>query len=74
MFMFETLKLVPSRIWFVEGEVVAVLGFAVVILAWMLVPFWEVKRKMFGKYRPMTVIGIASLVYIIALTAYGYLA
>lgn len=73
MFMFETLKFIPGHVLFVEGEVLAVLFFGVLILAWLLVPFWEIKAKPGRKVRPMTVIGVVAIVYILVLTALGYL-
>jgi cytochrome b6 len=72
MFMFETLKVLPAHILFVEGEVVGVLLFGVAALAWLLVPFWEIKAKPGRKWRPMRIIGIFVLLYIIILTILGY--
>ena len=40
-FMFTTLKLVPGHVLFVEGEKLAILGFMVGGLLWMLVPFLD---------------------------------
>jgi cytochrome b6 len=72
MFMFETLKLLPAHILFVEGEVVGVVFFGVAALAWLLVPVWEIRAKPGRSYRPMRVIGIFVLLYIIILTVIGY--
>ncbi len=72
MFMFQTLKFIPAHVWFMEGEILGILGFGVLGLAWLLVPFWEIKDKPGSKYGPMTVIGIIAVVYIIILTILGY--
>jgi quinol-cytochrome oxidoreductase complex cytochrome b subunit len=73
MFMFQTLKYIPAHVWFLEGEVVGILGFGLVAIAWVLVPFWEIKAKPGAKYRPMNIIGIIGIIYIIVLTIIGYL-
>ncbi len=72
MFMFQTLKFIPAHVWFMEGEVLGILGFGVIGLAWLLVPFWEIKDKPGRKFKPMTVIGIIAVIYIIILTILGY--
>ncbi len=72
MFMFQTLKLLPAHIWIFEGEILGVLGFGLIALAWLLVPFWEIKARPDRKYKPMAVIGILAIIYIIILTAVGY--
>ena len=73
MFMFQTLKFIPAHVLFMEGEVFGVLGFAILGLAWCLVPLWEIKAKPGWKVRPMAVIGVIAIVYIVLLTALGYL-
>jgi cytochrome b6 len=73
MFMFQTLKLLPAHILFLEGEVVGILGFGILAIAWALVPFWEIKSKPGKKPRPMTIIGMVVIVYILALTIIGYI-
>ncbi len=73
MFMFQTLKLIPAHVLGIEGEVLGVLGFTVVIGAWLLVPFWEIKAKPNRKVRPMIVVGVFAIMYMLVLTAMGYL-
>ena len=41
LFMFQTLKLIPAKVWFIDGEVLGVLVFGVVGLMWLLLPFFE---------------------------------
>jgi quinol-cytochrome oxidoreductase complex cytochrome b subunit len=74
MFMFQTLKFIPGHVIFIEGEVLGVLFFAVIAIAWLLVPVWELKRISIFGIRPMTVIGIVAIVYIVVMTLIGYLA
>ena len=74
MFMFQTLKLIPAHIFFMEGEVLGILGFSLVGLAWMFVPFWEMKDRGERRPRAMTVIGVIAILYMIAMTIWGYFA
>ena len=73
MFMFQTLKLIPGHVGFMEGEVLGIVGFMLLGLAWMLVPFWEMKRRPERRARPITIIGVAAILYMIAMTIWGYL-
>ena len=74
MFMFQTLKYLPSHILGLEGEIVGVLGFGLGGLALLLIPFLD-RRAARGKPSPMfTWIGIAVIVYIVVLTYLGYTA
>ena len=73
MFMFETLKILPAHVWFIEGEVFGILMFGLAGLAWMLVPIWEIKSKSEHRLQPMTLIGFVVVTYIILFTVYGYL-
>ena len=41
LFMFQTLKLIPSKVWFIDGEVLGVLGCGLAGLLWVLLPFFE---------------------------------
>jgi cytochrome b6 len=71
MFMFQTLKLLPGHIGFVEGEVLGIVVFGLAGLAWMLVPFWEIRRR--GRVKPMTIIGVVAILYMLGMTVWGYL-
>jgi len=73
MFMFQTLKLIPAHVFFLEGEVLGVVAFGLAGLAWFLVPFWG-SRVSPAKRRPaMMIVGVVAIVYIVILTAMGYL-
>jgi cytochrome b6 len=71
MFMFQTLKLLPGHVLFMEGEVLGILAFSLAGLAWMLVPFWEFRR--YEQPKPMTIIGVVAIIYILGMTIWGYL-
>ena len=72
MFMFKTLKYLPSYVLGIEGEVIGVIGFGVAGLLLVLIPFldWRTAR---GEPSPLfTWIGIGIMVYIAVLTYLGY--
>src|SRR5208283_5600699 len=73
LFMFQTLKLIPAKVWLVDGEVLGILGCGLVALFWLLLPFFESDRLSHAKAW-ITGLGIFALVYVIGMTAYGYLA
>src|SRR5207249_1684408 len=71
MFMFQTLKYLPSRILGIEGEIVGVVGFGLGGLFLLLIPFLD-RRSARGEPSPLfTWIGIAIIAYMIVLTYLG---
>lgn len=74
LFMFETLKLIPAKILSVDGEVLGVLAFALGGLLWVIVPFLDRSSANRTRSRVVTVLGWIVVFYIVAMTAYGYLA
>ena len=73
MFMFQTLKKIPAKLWFVDGEVVGILIFGVAGFLWMLLPFFDQAGRGRGR-KLITGAGVFALSYIIAMTIYGYMA
>jgi cytochrome b6 len=73
-FMFTTLKIVPSHIISVEGEVLAILGFMLGGLLWLLVPFLDQRAGREEKSPAFTIAGILVAAYIAVMTALTYLA
>lgn len=71
MFMFQTLKLLPSYILGIEGEVIGIVGFGAAGLFFFLFPFLD-RNEWQGWSRVLTWIGVAAIVYMIALTYVGY--
>ncbi len=72
MFMFKTLKYLPSYILGIEGEVVGVIGFGVAGLFLVLIPFLDWRTARGEPSRLFTWIGIAIIFYIVVLTYLGY--
>ncbi len=75
LFMFQTLKLIPAKIWIFDGEVIGVLVFALGGLFLFLIPFIDRPGKS-GKSKTssaLTVAGILVVLFIVGMTIYGYL-
>jgi cytochrome b6 len=73
MFMFQTLKLIPSKLWIIDGEVFGILLFGVAGALWVLLPFFEGRREQRGRKMVLGA-GAFALAYIVTLTVYGYMA
>src|SRR6266699_2132296 len=63
MFMFQTLKKIPAKLWFVDGEVVGILVFGVAGFLWMLLPFFDQAGRGRGR-KLITGAGVFALSYI----------
>jgi quinol-cytochrome oxidoreductase complex cytochrome b subunit len=71
MAMFQTLKLLPSHILGIEGELVGVLGFGLIGAVLVLIPFLD--RAAIGQRSRLPVVfGIGLIAYSILLTYLGY--
>jgi len=71
-FMFTTLKLLPSRILFIEGEKLAILVFLAAGLLWMLAPYLD-RRASQEKPSPVfSAVGFFVCLYIVVMTILTY--
>jgi cytochrome b6 len=73
LFMFQTLKLIPSKIWFIDGEVLGVLGFGLAGAIWLLLPFFESAPPAKPKSW-ISAFAVFALAYIAVMTLYGHFA
>jgi cytochrome b6 len=73
LFMFQTLKVIPAKVWFIDGEVLGVLAFGLVGLLWLLLPFFEGDHPPRMK-RWITGLAIFALTYMTGMSLYGHLA
>jgi cytochrome b6 len=69
---FYTLKLLPSHVWIIEGELLGLIGFALLGVFWVLLPFWAVNREGIERKRLVTGAGVALLAYLATFSALGY--
>ena len=72
--MFQVLKLLPSHIVGIEGEVLGVLGFGVAAVVLLTLPFLDRGAGYGRSSRLVTVAGLLALAYLVVFTIYGYLA
>lgn len=72
LFMFQTLKIIPPKILFIDGEVFGVLMFALAGLFWFLIPLWDRKKPGGEKRYWISYIGLLAIIYIIVFTIIGY--
>jgi len=69
---FYTLKLIPSRVWFIEGEVFGVICFGLLAAAWACLPFWASRRDGTIRTRLVTGAGVLLVSYLAVFSALGY--
>ena len=72
LFMFQTLKLIPAKIWRFDGEVIGIMVFNVVALLLFIVPFVDRSPENQRRRLVFNVIGVLALLYIVGMTIYGY--
>ncbi len=70
--VFYTLKLIPSRVFFIDGEVLGILVFGLAAAGWMLVPFWDRQPLEAERHRVVTGLGVFVIAYLIVFSALGY--
>jgi cytochrome b6 len=68
LFMYESLKYFPAKIWKIDGEVVGVLLFGFAGLLWFLVPFWDNRTPKGLRNRLINYLGILVVLFIITMT------
>jgi cytochrome b6 len=72
LFMYQSLKFLPSHIIGLEGEVLGILAFGAAGVLWTLVPFFDRDQKRRGISKFFTVAGVVIVCYIIVLTILGH--
>jgi cytochrome b6 len=74
LFMFQTLKYIPARILFFEGETLGVLAFSLGALVWMIIPFLNTENSGPRVKLAVKLFGIVVVAFIAIMTLVGYLA
>jgi cytochrome b6 len=69
---FYTLKLIPSHVWFFEGELLGIACFGALALCWALLPVWGVNRAGQTRQRLVTAAGVFLVAYLAVFTYLGY--
>lgn len=73
LFAFELLKLMPSRVLFFEGEMLAIVAFTIGGAVWLLVPLIDRKSARGERSPVFTVIGLAAIAFVCLMTALAFL-
>ncbi len=73
VFMFQTLKYIPSKILGMDGEVLGIIAFGVLGLLLVVTPFISSPSPKQGKTSLLPITGVVVLLYIIVLSAMAYL-
>lgn len=71
LWMFQTLKLIPAKIFIFDGEVVGILGFGVMGLVLLILPFIDIWSRKEKRSPFLTLLGIFMLVFIVIMTTWG---
>ncbi len=72
VFMFQTLRLIPSHVLGIEGERLGIVAFMVAALVLMAVPLLERDDRKIRARRIAVALGILAILYMIAMTIVGY--
>ncbi len=72
MFMFQTLKYIPAKVLFIDGEILGIFIFSVAGFLWTLVPFWDRKTMRGEKNKLINYLGIFAVMYIILFSILGW--
>jgi cytochrome b6 len=73
VFMFQTLKFLPVKVLFMEGELLGIVAFTILGALLLLVPFLDKKasRELCSSF--FTTVGVIAIIYILVMTALGYM-
>lgn len=72
LFLFQTLKLFPGQIFYLNGETIAICLISCAILFFFLIPFFDRRSARGERNRLFTWIGIGYMVYFVAMTLIGF--
>ena len=70
--VFQTLKLIPAKVVFMDGELLGILVFGALAAGWTLLPFFEGQSE--KRRKIVTGIGVFAISYIVVMTLYAYYA
>jgi len=73
LFMFQTLKYLPAKIWKFDGEVIGIMAFNFTAVLLFVVPFVDRSPENRRRRLIFNVIGVLALLYILGMTIVGYL-
>jgi len=71
LWMFQALKLIPSKIFIFDGEVIGILGFGAMGFILLILPFVDIWSRKEKRGLFLTLLGIFMLIFMIFMTAWG---
>jgi quinol-cytochrome oxidoreductase complex cytochrome b subunit len=74
LYMFQTLKYIPGKLLFLDGEVLGIALFGIAGFLWTIVPVWDQKSSRGEQNRLVNYLGLFAVMYIILFTIIGWLA
>ena len=72
LFMFQTLKFLPAKIWHFDGEVLGIMAFNIVAMLLFVVPFVDKSPSNRRKRLVFNLLGVLALLYMVVMTIVGY--
>lgn len=69
---FYTLKIIPSHVWFIEGELLGLLGFGLLAAGWALIPVWGMRKDGTARLKAVNGFAIFLVAYLVVFTYLGY--
>lgn len=70
--MFQTLRMLPSHILGIEGDILGILGIGAAATVWILAPFLDHPKGEGLRGRMWTIVGVLAIVYIVVFTLLVY--
>jgi cytochrome b6 len=71
-YMFQTLRMIPARVFGLEGEMLGIVGFGLAGLVWALVPFLDARDGRGPRARFWSAVGVLAILYVIVFTLLVY--
>jgi len=71
--LYQTLKIIPSRIWYVDGEALVNIVFLVGGIILLVLPFIDRKSRNQEKNKLVKFFGLLVLIYLIGMTVFAYI-
>ncbi|HWQ02959.1 MAG TPA: cytochrome bc complex cytochrome b subunit [Candidatus Nitrosotenuis sp.] len=71
LFLFQTLKIIPGHVLWIEGEQFGVLAFSLGALLWVLVPFLAGEPES-RRSKVISWLGVAVIIFIVAMTIWAW--
>jgi hypothetical protein len=65
-------EVASSHVGFIEGELLGLLGFAVLVLGWVSLPFWGTSKQGFDRTHLVKGVAFALLAYLVTFSLLGY--